>query len=76
MNADQYSVGMDPMWHVTTVGITYRQWLAGMAMQGWLASWPLKDGDIPNMKELAKWSYKAADAMLDLEKEENQNGQA
>ncbi len=40
-----------------TCGMTYREWLAGMAMQGYLASGV-------RSPELSAWIVKAADALI------------
>ena len=49
-------------------GMTYREWLAGMAMQGFLANGRFADiPDIP--KRVALWSVSHADALIaELEK--------
>jgi hypothetical protein len=42
-------------------GMSLRDWFAGQALAGWLAN-PVGDGSDAN--ELARYSYKMADAML------------
>jgi hypothetical protein len=46
-------------------GITLRDYFAAAAMQAILSP----DGTHPNFWELARWSYKIADAMLETRKE-------
>lgn len=55
-------------------GLTIRDWFAGMALQGWLASWP-ESGTHPisnnNGSTVAELSYSMADAMIAARKEES-----
>ena len=45
------------------MGMTYREWLAGRAMQGLLANH--KFADIPDIpKSVARWSVNHADALI------------
>jgi hypothetical protein len=43
-------------------GMTLRDWFAGQALVGTLASYP--PGESPSDAKLAEWSYATADAML------------
>jgi len=46
-------------------GLTKREWFAGMAMQGFLASWPTEGRHITqSAKGLSEQSFVLADAML------------
>jgi hypothetical protein len=53
---------------VEAEGMTYREWLAGLAMRGFLASG--KFADIPDIpKTVARWSVSHADSLIaELEK--------
>ena len=50
-------------------GMSLRDWLAGMALQGYIACWPA-DGYkvLQQADEVAKTAYKLADAMLEARK--------
>ncbi len=54
-------------------GMTLRDYFAAAALQGWLASYPERDTPHPAMNEcendVARLSYKMADAMLAARKE-------
>jgi cobalamin biosynthesis protein CobT len=43
-------------------GMTLRDWFAGQALQGWLASFAPDEN--PKSKDLAKFAYELADAIL------------
>lgn len=46
-------------------GMSLRDWFAGKAMQGYLATWTAEDGDPFSMSgHIAKSAYAMADAML------------
>jgi hypothetical protein len=60
-NWDQLSTG--EIVHVTDyIGLTKREWFAGMALQGWLAS--SITNDIPDKAMAARKSVEYADALL------------
>jgi hypothetical protein len=44
-------------------GMTYRDWLVGKAMEGYLASWACKE-DSPTPDDAAAWAVRYADAVL------------
>jgi hypothetical protein len=48
-------------------GLTKREWFAGMALQGWLASW--HDKPVEDYEHIAEASFAIADAMLAASKE-------
>jgi hypothetical protein len=54
-------------------GLSLRDYFAAAALQGWLASWPEQGSPHPsdndNALNVAKLSYKMADAMLAARKE-------
>lgn len=48
-------------WNQTyEAGITRRDWLAGLAMQGYLST----DNGGMTPEDIARWSYRCADAMI------------
>lgn len=49
--------------------LTQRQWYAGMALQGWLASFAPDCSDV-NFKGIATFCHKMADAMIEAENAE------
>lgn len=58
------SAAIDPQFG----GMSLRQWYAGMAMQGWMASYDV-NCDHPCQNEhvaanIARWSFSLADAMI------------
>ena len=60
----------DGLW-VNFVGLTKREWFAGMALQGMIASGDANDNQIG---VIAQEAYKLADAMIRAGKGENNNG--
>lgn len=52
--------------HLTGGGMTLRDWFAGMALQGWLASWPESQPEMTQESEqkLCEFTYRLADAMI------------
>ena len=56
-----------PMWdgEVTTLGISRRDWLAGMAMQGLMDAYARSEIDDYLHNELAHDAYHFADAMIE-----------
>jgi hypothetical protein len=51
----------DAMFHAQS-GMTLRDWFAGQALAGVLASWP--EGEKVRPQVVAPWAYEFADAML------------
>ena len=45
-------------------GITRRDWLAGLAMQGMFSAADRMNKDWPKTEIIADWAYKYADAMI------------
>jgi len=52
--------------HVTTEGMSIRDWFAGMAMTGMLSGY---EADQFKNPQLAQWSYQIADEMLKAREE-------
>lgn len=57
---------LDGSWNQTyDPGMSLRDWFAGQALNGWLASWPDgSDADRESEAKVASFSYRLADAML------------
>lgn len=62
-----FEIGDRSQWLSANPGMSLRDWFAGQALQGWLASYPesgfhpVKSG---NLDEVASEAYAMADAML------------
>lgn len=60
MNVDGGYVYLDPTRSMAQPGLTRRDWLAGLAMQGIRAN----VGSVPNSNGISELAYKDADAMI------------
>lgn len=70
-NAFPYCVWVGDHHNGHNTGMTLREWFAGMALQGMIASGDANDNQIG---VIAQEAYKLADAMIRAGKGENNNG--
>ena len=70
-NAFPYCVWVGDRHNGHNTGMTLREWFAGMALQGMIASGDANDNQIG---VIAQEAYKLADAMIRAGKGENNNG--
>jgi hypothetical protein len=55
----------DAVYQPDCSGMSYRQWLVGMALQGLLAKWDPSEGkDVADHEDVAFWSVQYADATI------------